>query len=110
MKKNKFNKSKKKCRYWNRGYCREGSECTWYHEEIDCWSFVQEGHCKEKRCMKRHRKTCRYWAYRDIGCLRGDQCQYLHQKIRRKSKQESESDVEFEQSEDGEISESEEIE
>ena len=40
--------TQKKCRYWNKGYCREGT-------------FTQG-------CQQRHRKKCKYWDTKP-GCF-----------------------------------------
>jgi hypothetical protein len=56
IKKNK----KRKCRYWNRGYCREGRKCSWSHPEGDCQEYLQDGRCRDRGCPRRHRKVCRY--------------------------------------------------
>ena len=70
-------KSRIKCRYWNRGFCKEGDNCTFYHHEEDCESFLENGNCEDRRCIKRHRKFCRYFREEE-GCYRNDICQYLH--------------------------------
>ena len=71
-------RSKKRCRYWNRGYCREGStKCPFYHPPDDCQQHLAEGHCSSQGCGQRHRKRCKYWGTKQ-GCFRKGQCQYLH--------------------------------
>ena len=56
-------RSKKRCRYWNRGYCREGStKCPFYHPPDDCQQHLAEGHCSSQGCDQRHRKRCKYWG------------------------------------------------
>lgn len=57
-------------------------KCSWLHEECDCDDYIKGGYCGERSCKKQHRKMCKYWAYRDEGCLRGDICQYLRTIIR----------------------------
>ena len=70
--------SQKRCRYWNRGYCREGiSNCPFYHPPDDCGQHLQEGCCSSQRCALRHRKRCKYFETQ-AGCFRKGQCQYLH--------------------------------
>jgi hypothetical protein len=70
---------KGKCRYWNRGYCRDGRKCSWSHPEGDCQEYLQEGRCRDRGCPRRHRKVCRYWVGK--GCTRKKECQYLHQDV-----------------------------
>ena len=70
--------SQKICRYWNKGYCREGStKCAFYHPPDDCQQHLQEGRCSSKRCGLRHRKICKFWNTNE-GCFRQGLCQYLH--------------------------------
>jgi hypothetical protein len=71
--------NKRKCRYWNRGYCREGGKCSWSHPEGDCQEYLQEGRCRDRGCPRRHRRVCRYWV--GEGCTRKRECQYLHQDV-----------------------------
>ena len=70
----------KRCIYWNRGYCREAFDCLYSHEGSECQSFLTNGHCGDRTCRQRHRRTCKYWSSCDIGCIRGTNCQYLHKK------------------------------
>ena len=70
--------SPKKCRYWNKGYCREGSSnCPFYHPPDDWRQHLQEGCCSSQGCALRHRKRCKYFETQ-AGCFRKGQCQYLH--------------------------------
>ena len=48
----------KRCRYWNRGFCREKEGCMFIHVNEDCEKFQEEGSCYDKACRKRHRKKC----------------------------------------------------
>ena len=66
-----------KCRYWNRGYCKEGKKCQFAHPERDCQKFLQTDECKERGCENRHRRICRYYKTQE-GCYRKEKCQYLH--------------------------------
>ena len=73
---NQNNSNKRKaCKYWNRGFCKHDN-CPFIHNIEDCEIHIGGQHCNEKRCHKRHRKTCRYW-YHD-GCDRKGRCAYLH--------------------------------
>ena len=68
--------SPKRCMYWNRGYCREGTnKCPFYHPPSDCHQHLQEGRCSSQGCGLRHRKRCKYWCTL-AGCFRKDHCQY----------------------------------
>ena len=40
-----------KCCYYNVGYCKNKTECPYYHPEIEC-----EEKCSSRLCMKRHKK------------------------------------------------------
>ena len=71
-------KSVKRCRYWNRGYCREGTtKCPYFHPPDDCQQHLLEGRCSRQGCGHRHRRKCKYWGTKQ-GCFRKGQCQYLH--------------------------------
>ena len=70
-------KKQSKCRYWNKGFCREGDKCNFSHKREDCNTYLNTGKCKERTCQERHRRSCRYFATSN-GCFRGDSCQYLH--------------------------------
>ena len=71
--------SQKRCRYWNKGYCREGStKCAFSHPPDDCKQHLQEGRCSSKGCGLRHRKICKFWRTSE-GCFRQGRCQYLHE-------------------------------
>ena len=74
--KDKKGKRSKRCRYWNRGFCREKSSCLFSHVKEDCESFQKEGSCYDRTCKKRHRKECRY--YSKGNCFRGNRCEYKH--------------------------------
>jgi hypothetical protein len=70
-------------------------------------SDLMPGQCEESRwCLERHPKDCKFWLGDPRGCLRGQQCKYLH-KIENKGKnvkdQESSSDVSNKASEKVEI-------
>ena len=76
---------KLKCRYWNKGYCKEGAQCPFYHDKEDCESFKTRGRCEDRKCLKRHRKHCRYFNKQE-GCFINETCQCLHShKLRSKN-------------------------
>ena len=37
--------NEKRCRYWNRGLCKEGDECQLYHAKEDCEMYSRTGKC-----------------------------------------------------------------
>ena len=42
------------CSYFNVGYCKLKDNCTKFHPSDDC-----EKMCKDKACLKRHRRACK---------------------------------------------------
>ena len=76
-------KTKRRCRYFNRGYCKVGSNCEFDHSQGDCERHLGGEHCRERDCEKRHRKVCKYWDSKE-SCFRGSKCQYLHEYIEQK--------------------------
>ena len=77
----------KVCKHWNSGFCKQG-HCKYLHSNEDCQIHLQGKECRDNKCMKRHRKTCRYWSKE--GCERNNQCDFLHKETylsrRRKSR------------------------
>ena len=73
-------KSTRKCRYYNKGYCKLGTSCGFGHLDIDCKHHLAGEECRERGCQKRHRKLCRYWKSKS-GCFRGSKCQFLHEEL-----------------------------
>ena len=69
----------RKCKYWNRGYCKERRKCLWAHPKDDCQQYLKDGRCRYKDCSNRHRRVCKYWL--DEGCTRKKDCQYLHRDV-----------------------------
>ena len=68
----------KTCRYNNRGFCKFGSDCKFYHSRIICDVFQKEGKCFQSNCMLRHPKACKYWLNDANACFRDNQCKYMH--------------------------------
>ena len=68
----------KKCRYYNRGFCKFGRSCKFHHPTVVCDEYLQDGVCTQRRCPKRHPRHCRYWSTKPEGCTRNEKCQYLH--------------------------------
>ena len=65
------NKFQTKCRYYDKGFCRNRENCLYYHPTDDC-----QNNCKNKKCSLRHRNVCRYktHCYFNIN----GKCEYLH--------------------------------
>ena len=61
------------------GCCRSQLECLYLHSEKVCDNVLLSGKCSEsKRCLQRHPRDCKYWMGDTRGCLRGQECKYLH--------------------------------
>ena len=81
-----------KCRFFNRGYCREAASCPYVHPEVICQEYLTRGICSDFRsCPYRHPQECRYW--KETQCYRRDGCSYLHQKVDQKDKVTDEVEV-----------------
>ena len=75
--KDKEVKVAKRCKWWNRGFCRERDRCSYNHQIGDCQKHLNGG-CTQRGCTTlRHRKLCRYFKT-SSGCHRKESCQYLH--------------------------------
>ena len=78
-------KPQKKCRYDDKGYCRNEDGCKYKHFGQICETFLKDAKCEARhRCQFRHPRICKYWKHSDEGCRRGEMCKYLHQTINRK--------------------------
>ena len=67
----------RRCKWWNRGFCREKQSCSYSHPAGDCQDHLLGG-CTNRRCSTlRHRKVCKYFST-EGGCLWGEKCAYLH--------------------------------
>ena len=70
-------KDKRRCKWWNRGFCRDKVKCSFRHPIGDCQDHLQGG-CTTRGCITlRHRKVCKFLKT-ETGCLRGEECEYLH--------------------------------
>ena len=67
----------RRCKWWNRGYCKEQDKCLFNHQGEDCGDHLTTGFCTSQACKSSYLKRCRYWALKE-GCHRGFNCQYLH--------------------------------
>ena len=48
------------CNFYNRGICKAGQNCAFYHPEKDCESHMFGNVCGNRECDKRHRLICKY--------------------------------------------------
>ena len=69
--------TKKKCRYYNRGYCKYKFKCRYSHPEKVCEEYLKSMKCENTECGDRHPKVCK-WMDTNIGCKRQSECDYLH--------------------------------
>ena len=65
----------KKCKYFNKGYCKFKIKCKFAHSEEICKTYLEGRKCEEAACKDRHPKVCKWWL--KGGCKRED-CAYLH--------------------------------
>ena len=76
----KIDKEKKpniRCKFFNKGFCREGSACNYSHPEEDCVDHCSTGSCSQERvCSYRHPNKCKFWS--SGQCWRESNCVYLH--------------------------------
>ena len=79
-------KIQKKCRYDDKGYCRNENRCKYQHFAQICEKFLTDGKCEARhRCQFRHPRICKYWKHSAEGCRREEMCKYLHQAIKKKA-------------------------
>ena len=69
---------KRRCKWWNRGFCREKEKCPFLHPKEDCQDHMQ-GRCILRGCTLRHRRECKFFSSK-AGCIRGEMCAYIHKK------------------------------
>ena len=74
-------KNRKKCRYYDRGFCKYNKKCRFLHPEGICQDYLETLKCGGKECFQRHPKLCR-WDQGKGGCKRGEDCLYLHKEER----------------------------
>ena len=67
----------KKCNFFNRGFCSQGTSCKFEHPLEVCEQYEQEGICVRKKCMNRHLYSCRHYNS-NSGCSRGELCSFSH--------------------------------
>ena len=71
------NKKIKKCRYYNRGYCKYKSKCRYNHPKDVCKEYLENKNCEKHDCCDRHPRHCK-WHGSEVGCNRQVECEYLH--------------------------------
>ena len=64
-------KIQRKCKFYNTGFYRYKDECLFIHHKTIC--IVKA--CRDKKCMDRHPKQCRY----EDQCRRRTSCLYRHE-------------------------------
>ena len=70
-------KHTKKCRYFNRGYCKYKHNCKYLHPKEICKEYLVGGTCGNLQCCARHPRACK-WNESNEGCKRKAECDYLH--------------------------------
>jgi hypothetical protein len=71
-----------KCKFYNRGYCKEKDSCEFVHPEETCQEFIDTGYCSAGRlCHGRHPHKCRFWQ--EGSCHRDSSCAFQHQEFDR---------------------------
>ena len=72
-----INQKNRKCRYFNRGYCKYKMKCRYFHPKNVCQEYVTNQKCSNSDCIDRHPKPCK-WTAQTGGCKRINGCDYLH--------------------------------
>ena len=70
-------RSVKKCRYYNRGYCKYKQKCKYSHPKEICKEYLTRETCENIECCDRHPRVCK-WIDSNEGCKRQKECDYLH--------------------------------
>ena len=70
-------RKKKRCRYFNRGYCKYNSKCRFVHPKSICNEHLLNQKCENGECNQRHPKKCK-WESNKEGCKRKSECAYIH--------------------------------
>ena len=69
---------RKKCRYYNRGYCKYTDKCRFIHPREICSMYMESQKCTKVNCTERHPKDCK-WNKKAGGCRRQG-CDFAHGK------------------------------
>ena len=73
----KKGKDRRRCMWWNWGYCREKKHCSFSHPSGYCWDHLQ-GRCSARGgSTLRHREVCKFLDS-EAGCLWENTCEYFH--------------------------------
>ena len=70
---------RKRCRYYNRGYCKFKSKCRYIHPKETCKLHLTNKRCDSNSCTERHPKNCKWFESR-VGCKQAE-CEYIHDTI-----------------------------
>ena len=73
----KESKKTKRCRYYNRGYCKYKDKCRFIHPKSICQEYLRVEKCENQNCSQRHPKRCK-WEESKGGCKRNLACDYFH--------------------------------
>ena len=49
----------KKCRYYNKGYCKYAKKCRYFHPKNVFLKHMQDKRCFQKGCSGRHPEVCK---------------------------------------------------
>ena len=81
----------KRCKFFNKGYCKQGERCSFVHPSKICPKHLESGKCLDFRsCLDRHPQECRFW--KETTCYRGGTCLYLHKKVADKEEEKSKNE------------------
>ena len=53
------NSTRKKCRYFNSGYCKF-TKCCYTHPKVICKNYLDTLKCEQRECPDRHPKICKW--------------------------------------------------
>ena len=73
----------KKCRYFNRGYCKYKHNCKYLHPKEICKEYLVSGTCGNVECCERHPRVCK-WIESNGRCKRNSEYDYLRVTIANK--------------------------
>ena len=74
---NNYTERKRKCRYFDGGYCKYKQKCRYFHPKHTCEEVLKGQKCEDKECLARHPRECK-WERSIKGCMRNKECAYLH--------------------------------
>ena len=88
-----FDKKIRKCRYYDRGYCKYKCDCNYFHSKNICKDYLENGKCENKSCMERHPKVCKFWLKSRAGCKRDAACDFLHVTLAQQDKKRKDTEL-----------------